>query len=42
MAKLLCTVVFYRRSTELQPSVGSLLESPMAELSLLEPKVTIL
>ena len=34
MSKLLCTVTFYRSSTWLQPYVGSLLESPIAELSL--------
>jgi len=34
MSKLLCRVAFYRSSTWLEPSVESLLESPIAELSL--------
>ena len=34
MSKLLCTVAFYWSSTFLEPSIESLLESPIAELSL--------
>jgi len=34
MLKLLCIVAFYRSSTWLEPSVESLLESPIAQLSL--------
>ena len=34
MSKLLCRVAFYRSSTWLEPSVESLLETPIAELSL--------
>jgi len=34
ISKLLCIVAFYRSFTLLEPSVESLLESPIAELSL--------
>jgi hypothetical protein len=34
MSKLLCIVAFYRSSTWLEPSIESLLEFPIAELSL--------
>jgi len=34
MSKLLCTVAFYRSSTWQELSIESLLESPIAELSL--------
>jgi len=34
MSKSLCIIVFYRSSTWLEPSVKSLLESSIAELSL--------
>ena len=34
MSKLLCIIAFYQSSTWLEPSVESLLKSPIVELSL--------